>query len=1093
MRIEKLHIFETNTDATASLRGYNYQILKTVESWVENFLLKKDDEIYCDFEEDIFEKDTIAKEAKFRQIKLYSKNFSFSSEEVNKCIAHFFMLHAKTDYQDYDKSFVFEANTNVAQKKGDNDAELLREWYEHQDSFSEELQNRCAAKVKSIVSDYITKRTKALEDKVEDSVLEEATEIFDALTENDWVNFTKLIKWDFKNIDPESEFINTKSNIETLLLQLPFQIDKSNVTAAFGLLIAKAWDKASETNPVNKKLTSESLTELLVKIAEEDFKWYWECYYKWKDAVKIDSLVTGEFFEIIDAIRFCRHNPVLLNHSNEWARLLTQYIELPNIDDQLKRNAVYELLWLNLKPIDYNTIPEGSVKGMNDYFDFYFQDFEIFQSSQEIEDAQSLINIAFAATAFDKSDLTMEVVKQWFDDIEKIILKRLDEAQDPNQLCHLLENLATHYLFLEAGNLVENELSILTKPLYKILSHIDDAQLYNITSLNNRLNTYIKLLIQNESEKNEGIIEALEHFIEKIEPIVSQRYGAYGSAKVEIQKGIEYLKSTNPNFSLKALNSFHKAKSLWYLEESFEGYVLALINIAQLYASIGLNMAAKYYAISALWASAHKGDSKMLKRIADSLSIVFHSDFKQGSWMSAILSFADYLNARNEFRASELDAEIDIMPFKAMQDLAFIFYVVPKIEPNLDVLITYHKGLTSKIAEGFVPEVLTQLETLLPDNDAINNSLVNKLTDSPINDVGSIRNICFNALGIRWEIQFSNTFEMNAVSEEFCGVMQIVLAEVALSKTDFHLIRGGVSINLEMSDVFKAPKLQPSNEKIEWTVYVKELDTTEKAEIVMNTSFCVTAMRTILSNLSLLEYEEYSTAFIQLFEKTDLSGKTLQVGLYQRMYRSILPRAKFDSLQREHFDSVSLDNVDLPATNQFMKWDDSISAKYDKALFTSQIDLRFKRLHKNSHITISKLLKNDVFIKLVKDLRIQGWQDWHIFLSINNFILDYKSNKKLEDYTFKSEEEYRSKKQEIFNEIREQDENDFYIEFPIEAFTSDEFAFQMKHTIPIILESFGLVIPSKYPNFEAIKEFLDIRFNMAEDGSGGNSPFENIE
>ena len=261
----------------------------------------------------------------------------------------------------------------------------------------------------------------------------------------------------------------------------------------------------------------------------------------------------------------------------------------------------------------------------------------------------------------------------------------------------------------------------------------------------------------------------------------------------------------------------------------------------------------------------------------------------------------------------------------------------------------------------------------------------------------------------------------------------------------------------------------------------------------MNTSFCVTAMRTILSNLSLLEYEEYSTAFIQLFEKTDLSGKTLQVGLYQRMYRSILPRAKFDSLQREHFDSVSLDNVDLPATNQFMKWDDSISAKYDKALFTSQIDLRFKRLHKNSHITISKLLKNDVFIKLVKDLRIQGWQDWHIFLSINNFILDYKSNKKLEDYTFKSEEEYRSKKQEIFNEIREQDENDFYIEFPIEAFTSDEFAFQMKHTIPIILESFGLVIPSKYPNFEAIKEFLDIRFNMAEDGSGGNSPFENIE
>ena len=139
-----------------------------------------------------------------------------------------------------------------------------------------------------------------------------------------------------------------------------------------------------------------------------------------------------------------------------------------------------------------------------------------------------------------------------------------------------------------------------------------------------------------------------------------------------------------------------------------------------------------------------------------------------------------------------------------------------------------------------------------------------------------------------------------------------------------------------------------------------------------------------------------------------------------------------------------------------------------------------------------KLLNDDMFIKLVKDLRSQGWQDWHIFLSINNFILDYKANKKLENYSFSSEEEYRNKKQELFDEIRKQDESEFYIEFPVRAFTGDEFAFQMKNTIPIILQSFGLVVPSKYPNFEAIKEFLDIRFKMAEDGSGKNSPFAEI-
>src|SRR4051812_39033552 len=103
MSISKLHIFSKNTDASASIRGYNYQTLKTLETWIDNLLNKVDEEIYCDFEEDIFQKNDFAKTAKFRQLKLYSSNFSFKSEEIEKCISHFFMLHVKTDYLLTDK------------------------------------------------------------------------------------------------------------------------------------------------------------------------------------------------------------------------------------------------------------------------------------------------------------------------------------------------------------------------------------------------------------------------------------------------------------------------------------------------------------------------------------------------------------------------------------------------------------------------------------------------------------------------------------------------------------------------------------------------------------------------------------------------------------------------------------------------------------------------------------------------------------------------------------------------------------------------------------------------------------------------------
>ena len=61
MDINKLFIFSKDTDAYSSQRGYNYQTLKTLETWVDNYLDNIDDDIYCEFEEDIFQKNDFLK------------------------------------------------------------------------------------------------------------------------------------------------------------------------------------------------------------------------------------------------------------------------------------------------------------------------------------------------------------------------------------------------------------------------------------------------------------------------------------------------------------------------------------------------------------------------------------------------------------------------------------------------------------------------------------------------------------------------------------------------------------------------------------------------------------------------------------------------------------------------------------------------------------------------------------------------------------------------------------------------------------------------------------------------------------------------
>ena len=331
--------------------------------------------------------------------------------------------------------------------------------------------------------------------------------------------------------------------------------------------------------------------------------------------------------------------------------------------------------------------------------------------------------------------------------------------------------------------------------------------------------------------------------------------------------------------------------------------------------------------------------------------MVFYADFKQGAWINAIVSFTDYMSARNEFKGTPLNPELEEMPFKIMADLALVFHVSPKIAPELKVMVEHQINILREIGEQFIKPSLQVFEESHPTYQTLIPVIERDLTDVPLNDLGDTRNVNFNALGIEWTISFDNTYEMTPQSEEFCGVVQIVLAEIALSKYDFHLIRGKVEIQLETSKAFKGPSQEPSNETIIWKAWVRQLDSQDPKEINLNTSSCVTTIRSIVSRLSLLPFDDFDTLFDSLFKESDLAGKTQLQGLYQRMYRYVFKQPNFDVLQRQNFQEVSIPNIDLPKTNKVMEWESKLSALYDQEKSLKQIDCRFDRLNKNSYLT----------------------------------------------------------------------------------------------------------------------------------------------
>ncbi len=339
MNLNKLFLFSKNTDAVSSQRGYNYQTLKTLETWVKNYLENKSDDIYCEFEEDIFQKNNYGKDLKFRQIKLYSSNFSFSSDEIKKCISHFFILFIKSDYNDFTKEFIFETNTNVAAKYSDNDAELLQEWVEYQHNLDEEKLSRFSEKVKEIVTDYIEKQNSNLKNNEANA---EAYAIFESLDDNFWKSFTKQIKWKFIGVAPDIEFSNIKKNIETLISQLDFENVSNDDIQIFGVLLEHVFTRTSQENEENRKLTNGDLEKIILNIGTSDDKWYSSKFEYYKGIDAPTEFRIGEFFEVLDLVNYCRRKKYLHKHKNVWNPFLIYYSRNTNIEVDFRKKAIYE-------------------------------------------------------------------------------------------------------------------------------------------------------------------------------------------------------------------------------------------------------------------------------------------------------------------------------------------------------------------------------------------------------------------------------------------------------------------------------------------------------------------------------------------------------------------------------------------------------------------------------------------------------------------------------------------------------------------------------------------------------------------------------
>ena len=88
--------------------------------------------------------------------------------------------------------------------------------------------------------------------------------------------------------------------------------------------------------------------------------------------------------------------------------------------------------------------------------------------------------------------------------------------------------------------------------------------------------------------------------------------------------------------------------------------------------------------------------------------------------------------------------------------------------------------------------VVDEISERIKDIDTVRPILETRLIDIPLNDVGSNRNIHFNALDNDWHIKFANNNKVTPIGEEFVAFLQIVLAEI--SRVDSSVLKNNEKI-----------------------------------------------------------------------------------------------------------------------------------------------------------------------------------------------------------------------------------------------------------------------------------------------------------
>ncbi|WP_179012440.1 hypothetical protein [Paenarthrobacter ureafaciens] len=793
----------------------------------------------------------------------------------------------------------------------------------------------------------------------------------------------------------------------------------------------------------------------------------------------------GEFAAVRAGLRHATNDPDAQNDLAEWLQYAHSFVDLSSnlaVPEDLQMKARYEIVVATLRGKD-------TLAGVEGYIDDFVAYSATTSIAGDLQDASALISYwqgAWAAGLATTTSAHLMAQLQLILDRVDELLADTDRDVYPNATAHLLAARA-HILFhpdvtgmvrtpgapvrrtdtsemsfqeiLSKAESAE-ELKIQLDPLMDTLSDLaallPKARMFPVQTTCDLFEAFSPVLAAHRNY--ETIRNALDDALSSVE-------GDNAVAERCRSRALSLFKSNKP---LLALREFHKAKISWFHGETLRGSVLAMLTISGLYSNLKLPHAAKKYALTAASIAVSSQNSDVIDLASDSLIRAFNACYGAGAWLDATALSQLALQAHGTYAEEAFDHEHhpELVGLDFHQTM--ICMVARKFRPELVETLT--ELLSATDYDKQIWPYVDELEsTFAYDEASFAETTLAELGMLPFSDTGATRALTFSALGTHWNITCTNDGPTVLAAERFAAAAQILLCELATE--DPVLLDESVLVEIRLAgpEYKERVELRPDNNQLSAVVsllpYTNHTDAEDLEQEILH------AVGVLLIRLSALSQEQVLDMLGDAFSRGFLSQ--LSFGRPYDETAGLLDKAHYQrASQINHQIIDTRSTVAKPAST--LEQPSSYGPGFSESEWHDMIKERYE-VSKVIGFTVARLLRNATCLRILEELRSEGWLDWHLLTAIYNVATNYRVNQEIGDD--RSPERIRQVTQGLVNRA----ETPNTPNIPLHHFSKENLQQAFERATLTIALRLGLQISRETPNFIGVRRLLDRRYGFMHD------------